>query len=136
MKKISLTLILLFFVLIFQACKKDETASKSSSSNQTNSPSALEGSWLLQNISSGSRITFTGNVFTINSGTVVIQGTFTYVNTTMNCVVTSRSGANSGSLTPDNFTGNATLSNNGTIVTFTNFTGNWYAVFSTWYWKI
>ena len=136
MKKISLTLLLLFFVLIFQACKKDETASKSNSNNQANANTALEGTWLLQNISTGSKITFAGNVFTIISGTVTIQGTFTYVNTTMTCSVTSRAGTNSGALTPDNFTGNATLSNNGTIVSFTNFTGNWYDVFSTWYGKI
>jgi hypothetical protein len=135
MKKISL-FVLIIFTVIFQSCKKDETTSKSSSNNQTNANTALEGSWLLQNISGGSRITFAGSVFTIVSGTVTIQGTFTYVNTVMTCSVTSRSGANSGALTPDNFTGNATLSSNGNIVTFTNFSGNWTAVFSTWYGKI
>jgi hypothetical protein len=135
MKKTSL-IVLLFLMIVFQACQKDESASSSNSNNQANSNTALEGSWILQNISTGAKITFTGNNFKIESGTVTIQGTFTYANTLMSGTVTSRTGANSGALTPDSFTGNATISNDGNYVTFTNFTGNWNTVFSTWYAKI
>lgn len=119
MKNIILILTLVLFTI---SCSNDDNQN-----NQTE----LEGVWLLQNISTGAKLTFENNNFTIQSGTVTINGTFEISNNQMNGQVVSRSGANNGGLQPDDFTGNFDISND--RVTFTNFSGNWSAVFSTWY---
>lgn len=121
--------------LLICSCE-DNSAPPASSNNNNggNNSTPLEGIWLLQNIQNGARLTFQGQNWRIDSGTVTITGTFTVTNDLMNCVVLTRSGANNGGLQPDTFSGNFSISNN--VVTFTNFTGNWYAVFSTWYVKI
>jgi len=107
----------------------------SCSSNEENSqPTAtLEGNWLLQNIPSGSKLKFYGNNFMIESGTVTINGTFKLIDKKITGEVTSRKGANSEALKPDTFSGNVEITND--KVTFTNFDGNWRAIFSTWYGK-
>ena len=129
MKKLSLMLLIAVFTI---SCSKSDN---NSTNNQapTQTTTSLEGNWLLQNITSGAKLTFTGNNFTINSGTVTIKGTFTLVSNQMSGQVVSRSGNNNGGLQPDSFTGNVSILNN--KVTFTNFSGNWLAVFSTWYGK-
>lgn len=124
MKKLSLYC-LLFIVIGFSSCSDNEKNSQTTTS--------LEGDWLLQNIPSGARLKFSNNNFTINSGTVTIIGTFTLTNTQMSGQVVSRSGANNGGLQPDTFTGNVSISDN--RATFTDFSGNWRAIFSTWYGK-
>jgi hypothetical protein len=131
--KTCFTSLMLFFIFSFSSCEDDSNERPASQPNP-NAPTALEGSWLLQNIPTGSRLSFSGNVFTINSGTVIITGNFTYIGTSFNGTVTGRSGAYSNALSPDNFTGIAEVYGD-SIVTFTNFSGNWYDVFSTWYGK-
>jgi hypothetical protein len=106
------------------------TISCSNDDNQNNQ-TELEGVWLLQNITTGARLTFENSNFTIQSGTVTIRGTFEIQNNQLKGQVVSRTGANNGGLQPDNFTGNFDVSDD--RVTFTNFSGNWRAVFSTWY---
>ncbi|USL96294.1 hypothetical protein D1J36_004110 [Riemerella anatipestifer] len=93
----------------------------------------LEGVWKLQNIPSGSRLTFEKQNWKLESGTVRITGTFTLSGNTINAVVVNRSGSGSSALQPDEFTGNIAIEGN--KATFTNFSGNWYAIFSTWYQK-
>ncbi len=117
--------ILITFLILCSSCKKE--------SDQNQNLNSLEGTWLLQNIQSGARLTFSGNLFTIASGSVILKGTYNTSGNTLQGNVTSRSGANSGALTPDAFNGNFSIS--GDVVTFTNFNGNWNAIFSTWYKK-
>lgn len=111
-------------ILFLSSCSKD--------SNQ-GFETKLEGVWLLQNISTGSKLTFESKNFTIQSGTVTIIGTFELNNNQMSGQVVSRSGAHNEGLQPDTFTGNVEIWNN--KVTFTDFSGNWRGVFSTWYQK-
>ena len=118
-------------IFAISCSKSDNNSENNQATIQTTT--SLEGNWLLQNITSGAKLTFTGNNFTINSGTVIIKGTFTLVSNQMSGQVVSRSGANNGGLQPDTFTGNVSIANN--KATFTNFSGNWNAVFSTWYGK-
>ena len=122
----KLFLVSLFFITI-------TLSSCSSDSNTNNQSTPLEGVWKLQNASSGAKLTFEGQDWELRSGTVVITGTFTLTDNVMSAIAVSRSGGNSGALQPNTFTGNISISNN--KVTFTNFSGNWYAVFSTWYQK-
>jgi hypothetical protein len=117
-KKLLICAIVLFTI----SCSNDDNQN-----NQTE----LEGVWLLQNITTGARLTFENSNFTIQSGTVTIRGTFEIQNNQLKGQVVSRTGANNGGLQPDNFTGNFDVSDD--RVTFTNFSGNWRAVFSTWY---
>lgn len=117
--------ILVFILIIFFSC------SKSTDNNQITT--SLEGNWLLQNIPNAAKLTFQGQNWMLNSGSVTIKGTFKITNNKMNGIATSRSGISSDLLQPDNFTGNISISNN--IVTFTNFSGNWFAAFSSWYGK-
>ncbi len=125
MKHLLLSILL---ILILSSC---------SSSDDTQAPSqnttSLEGVWKLQNIQTGSKLTFEGQNWKLESGTVTITGTFTLSGNTMNAVAVNRSGANNAGLQPNTFTGNIAIAGN--KVTFTNFSGNWYAVFSTWYQK-
>ncbi len=51
----------------------------------------------------------------------------------MNAVAVNRSGANNAGLQPNTFSGKIAIAGN--KVTFTEFDGNWRAVFSTWYQK-
>jgi hypothetical protein len=78
-------------------------------------------------------LTFEGQNWKLESGTVTITGTFTLSGNTMNAVAVNRSGANNAGLQPNTFTGNIAIAGN--KVTFTEFDGNWRAVFSTWYQK-
>jgi hypothetical protein len=128
MKHLLTSFTLLIFI-IFSSC------SNSNDDNQTTSQntSSLEGVWKLQNIQTGSKLTFEGQNWKLESGTVTITGTFTLSGNTMNAVAVNRSGANNAGLQPNTFTGNIAIAGN--KVTFTNFSGNWYAVFSTWYQK-
>lgn len=121
--------ITLFIVLIFSSCSSSNDDNQTPSQNTT----SLEGVWKLQNIQSGSKLTFEGQNWKLESGTVTITGTFTLTGNTMNAVAVNRSGANNAALQPNTFNGNISIENN--KVTFTNFSGNWYAVFSTWYQK-
>ena len=132
MKKLSL-IFLIFIATI--SCSKSENNEITSNSSPAiiQTTTSLEGNWLLQNIPNGAKLNFTNSNFTINSGTVTIKGTFTLINNQLNGQVVSRSGANNGGLQPDTFTGNVAILNN--RATFTNFSGNWNAVFSTWYGK-
>lgn len=125
MKKLLLIFSLIFLSFNFSSCSSDDDGGQSIT--------ALEGRWLLQNISSGSQLTFENNNFTIVSGSVKIMGTFTLIGNQMNGQVTTRSGSNSGALQPNTFNGNVSIVNN--RAEFTNFNGNWIAVFSTWYGK-
>jgi hypothetical protein len=125
---------LLFFVTLFLvtisfSCSNNNDDNQTSSQNST----SLEGIWKLQNIQSGSKLTFEGQNWKLESGTVTITGTFTLSGNTMNAVAVNRSGTNNAGLQPNTFTGNIAIAGN--KVTFTNFSGNWYAVFSTWYQK-
>jgi len=119
----------LFLVTILFSCSNNNDDHQTSSQNST----SLEGIWKLQNIQSGSKLTFEGQNWKLESGTVTITGTFTLSGNTMNAVAVNRSGANNAGLQPNTFTGNIAIAGN--KVTFTNFSGNWYAVFSTWYQK-
>lgn len=119
----------LFLVTILFSCSNNNDDNQTSSQNST----SLEGIWKLQNIQSGSKLTFEGQNWKLESGTVTITGTFTLSGNTMNAVAVNRSGANNAGLQPNTFTGNIAIAGN--KVTFTNFSGNWYAVFSTWYQK-
>ncbi|KEY18715.1 hypothetical protein [Kaistella antarctica] len=123
---------ILFFTIaiLLIGCGRDENQTNQTSENNE---TKLEGVWFLQNNSNGSKLTFEKSNFTIKSGTVTINGTFHILNNKITGQTISRSGANSNGLQPDNFTGNFEISNN--RVTFTNFDGNWRAVFSTWYGK-
>lgn len=125
------TITLLFITVSFSSCSNDDIENQESSPTQASS--LLEGNWLLQNIPNGAKLNFSNNSFTINSGTVTIKGSFTLINNQMKGQVVSRSGANNEGLQPDTFTGNVAILNN--RITFTDFTGNWRAVFSTWYGK-
>lgn len=124
-----LLFVALFSVTILFSCSNSNDDKQTSSQNST----SLEGVWKLQNIQSGSKLTFEGQNWKLESGTVTITGTFTLSGNTMNAVAVNRSGANNAALQPNTFTGNISIASN--KVTFTNFTGNWYAVFSTWYQK-
>lgn len=125
---------LLFFVTVFLvtilfSCSNNNDDNQTSSQNST----SLEGIWKLQNIQSGSKLTFEGQNWKLESGTVTITGTFTLSGNTMNAVAVNRSGANNAGLQPNTFSGNIAIAGN--KVTFTEFDGNWRAVFSTWYQK-
>ena len=110
------------------------TLSCSSNSDSTNNTTTdLEGVWRLQNISTGAKLTFEGQNWKLNSGTVEMSGTFTLVGNLMSGQVDYRSGQGSDLIQPDTFTGNVEIENN--KVTFTNFSGNWFAPFSSWYQK-
>lgn len=125
MRKISIIILLISIIL---------TLSCSSDSNPTsNVVSDLEGVWRLQNISSGAKLTFEGQNWKLNSGTVEMSGTFTLVGDSMNGQVDFRSGQGSDLIQPDTFTGNVNIEDN--KVYFTNFSGNWIAPFSSWYQK-
>lgn len=124
-----LTSITLLIFIIFSSCSNNNDDNQTSIQNST----SLEGIWKLQNIQSGSKLTFEGQNWKLESGTVTITGTFTLSGNTMNAVAVNRSGANNAGLQPNTFTGNIAIAGN--KVTFTNFSGNWYAVFSTWYQK-
>jgi hypothetical protein len=121
MKKLIIYSIL-FISTFFSSCSDNETTTTS-----------LEGTWLLQNISTGAKLTFQGQNWTLNSGTVTITGTFTLANNKMSGKAVTRTGASSNLLQPDTFTGNIAILNN--KVTFTNFSGNWIYPFSSWYQK-
>ncbi len=122
-------LISILLVAAFCSCSKNNDNTQATSLNKT----SLEGVWKLQNIPTGSRLTFEGQNWELVSGTVTITGTFTLNGNLMNAVAVSRTGANNAALQPNTFNGNVSISNN--KVTFTNFSGNWNAVFSTWYQK-
>lgn len=107
----------------------------SSCNNDDTSASVLEGVWRLQGNSNLSKVTFSGNQFIMESGTVTITGTFTLTENVISCSVTRREGAGSNFSQPDDFTGNYELDQNGNILYFTNFSGNWRAPFSSWYFK-
>lgn len=129
MKKLLAILLITMFTI---SCSKyDNNSTNNQATNQTTT--SLEGVWRLQNLTGGAKLTFQGLNWTLNSGTVTIKGTFTLTNNQMSGVATSRTGTSSNLLQPDNFTGNVSISNN--KVTFTNFSGNWVAPFSTWYQK-
>lgn len=124
MKKVLNLFLVSVLVISFSFC------SSNGDDNQSNNQSitVLEGTWRLQNNVAGAKLIFANNNFTIKSGTVTIEGTFTLVNNQMNGQVVN---SNTVLLQPDTFTGNFSISDN--RVTFTNFSGNWYAIFSTWY---
>lgn len=124
MKKLSIYS-LLFIAISFSSCSNNQATSQTTTS--------LEGNWRLQNLAGGAKLTFQGQNWTLNSGTVTIKGTFTLSNNQMSGQVVSRSGVSSELLQPNTFTGNVVISNN--RVTFTNFSGNWQYPFSTWYEK-
>lgn len=123
---------LLLITVSFSSCSSNNDIENQESS-PTQASSLLEGNWLLQNIPNGAKLNFSNNNFTINSGSVIIKGTFTFTGNQMSGKVISRSGVNNEGLQPETFTGNVAILNN--RVTFTDFTGNWRAVFSTWYGK-
>jgi hypothetical protein len=127
--KHSLIGITIFFLILLFSCSNNNDEIQTPSQNT----SSLEGVWKLQNIQTGSKLTFEGQNWKLESGTVTITGTFTLSGNTMNAVAVNRSGANNAGLQPNTFTGNIAIAGN--KVTFTNFSGNWYAVFSTWYQK-
>ncbi len=87
----------------------------------------------MQNLTGGVQLKFQGQNWTLKSGTVTINGTFTLSNNVLNAIAVTRSAAVNNTLQPDAFSGNVAIEGN--KVTFTNFTGNWYAVFATWYQK-
>ena len=120
---------ILFFTLIIASCSSNNNDTLASNQNTT----SLEGVWKLQNIQTGSKLTFEGQNWKLESGTVTITGTFTLSGNTINALAVNRLGANNSGLQPNTFTGNIAIAGN--KVTFTNFSGNWYAVFSTWYQK-
>ena len=128
MKHLLFGVLLLSFTILF-SCSSSNDDNQTPSQNTT----SLEGVWKLQNIQTGSKLTFEGQNWKLESGTVTITGTFTLSGNTMNAVAVNRSGANNAGLQPNTFTGNIAIADN--KVTFTNFSGNWYAVFSTWYQK-
>jgi hypothetical protein len=128
MKHSLIGITILFLILLF-SCSNNNDEIQTPSQNT----SSLEGVWKLQNIQTGSKLTFEGQNWKLESGTVTITGTFTLSGNTMNAVAVNRSGANNAGLQPNTFTGNIAIAGN--KVTFTNFSGNWYAVFSTWYQK-
>ena len=76
----------MFSVLSFSSCSSDDN-------KNINTVTSLEGDLLLQNIWSGTKLTFTGNNFIINSGTVTINGTFKLINNLMSGQVVNREGA-------------------------------------------
>lgn len=121
-----ITLFISILIFCFSSCSSNDD-------NNNKTSTSLEGNWLLQNIPTGAKLKFEGSNFTIKSGTVTIIGTFKLINNQMNGQVVSREGANNGGLQPDSFTGKVEISNN--RATFTDFDGNWRAVFSTWYGK-
>ncbi|TXD48161.1 MULTISPECIES: hypothetical protein [unclassified Polaribacter] len=118
MKKILICIIILFSI----SCSNNDIQN-----NQTE----LEGVWLLQNITNGAKLTFESKNFTIQSGSVTITGTFELSNSQINGKVVTRNGTSSNLLQPNTFTGNFEISND--RVTFSNFSGNWRAPFSSWY---
>lgn len=124
MKKVLNLFLVSVLVISFSFCSSNGDDNQSNSQSTT----ALEGTWRLQNNPAGAKLIFANNNFTIKSGTVTIEGTFTLVNNQMNGQVVN---SNTVLLQPDTFTGNFSISDN--RVTLTNFSGNWYAVFSTWY---
>ncbi|HEX8575317.1 MAG TPA: hypothetical protein VF677_03405 [Flavobacterium sp.] len=121
--------IVLFSVAILFSCSNNNDDTQTASQNST----SLEGVWKLQNISTGAKLTFQGQNWKLNSGTVEMSGTFTLVGSLMSGQVLNRSGQGSNLIQPDSFTGNFEIENN--KVTFTNFNGNWFAPFSSWYQK-
>lgn len=123
MRKI-ITIVLFIITTITLSC---------SSYSTSNTTTDLEGVWRLQNIPSGAKLTFEGQNWKLNSGTVEMSGTFTLTNDLMSGQVDYRSGQGSDLIQPDTFTGNVDIENN--KVTFTNFSGNWFAPFSSWYQK-
>ena len=123
MRKI-ITIVLFIITTITLSCSSDSTS---------NTTTDLEGIWRLQNIQSGAKLTFEGQNWKLNSGTVEMSGTFTLTNDLMSGQVDYRSGQGSDLIQPDTFTGNVDIENN--KVTFTNFSGNWFAPFSSWYQK-
>lgn len=127
--KYALSAILLLFIITLFSCSNNSNNSQTTTQNTT----TLEGVWRLQNIQSGAKLTFQGQNWRLDSGSVIITGTFTLSNNQMNGIAITRSGTSSNLLQPDTFTGNVTILNN--KVTFTNFSGNWIAPFSTWYQK-
>lgn len=138
--KSLLILILILFTIAFTSCEDDANDIVPTTQNlPIQNPAAtskLNGNWLLQNLATGSSLSFNDTSFTMYSGTVTITGTYSLTGMNFSGMVTSRLGANSAALAPDHFTGIVAFSSNDSVVTFTNFTGNWYAVFSTWYKKI
>lgn len=121
--------VLIYFVLFIAIGSSSCCDSQTNSQNTT----SIEGIWKLQNISTGAKLTFQGQNWTLKSGTVTIIGTFTLNKNQMSGKAVSRSGASSGLLKPDIFTGDVSISDN--KVTFTNFSGNWRLPFSSWYQK-
>lgn len=92
---------------------------------------SLEGVWRLQNLQSATKLTFSGQNFTLDSGTVTIKGVFQISGGTLQGTVTSRQGTSSDLVQPDVFIGDFTLTGN--TVSFNNFNGNWRVPFSSWY---
>lgn len=123
MRKI-ITIVLFIITTITLSCSTDSTS---------NTTTDLEGVWRLQNIPSGAKLTFEGQNWKLNSGTVEMSGTFTLTGDVMNGQVDYRSGQGSDLIQPDTFTGNVNIEGN--KVYFTNYSGNWFAPFSSWYQK-
>lgn len=124
MKKI-LYLIFIFNCTIFSSCND--------SNDNENQNTILEGVWKLQNIPNGTKITFENQNWKLESGNVIITGEFSITGNQINAEALNRYGTNNEVLQPNTFTGNFQISNN--KVNFTNFSGNWYGVFSSWYQK-
>jgi hypothetical protein len=112
-------------LLLVLSCSNDD--------DNQNNQSNLEGVWLLQNIPTGAKLTFQGQNWILNSGTVEMSGTFSLVGNSMSGKVENRSGLGSNLIQPDSFTGVVEIENS--KATFTNFSGNWRAPFSSWYGK-
>lgn len=123
-------LILVFIAISSIAFSSCSNSDDSNTDNHGAGKTSLQGTWLLENNTHLVKLTFEGNNFTINSGTAIVKGTYTLVNNQMTGQLMS---TNYESLKPNTFTGNVSISNN--RVTFTNFSGNWYAIFSSWYEK-
>ena len=120
MKKL---LLVLFSTVLLLSCSVDEM----------NETTALEGRWRLLNNPSLTIITFEGQNWKVDSHTVDITGTFTISGDTFTATALERNGSGSNIYPLETFSGKAVV--DGDMVTFSEFSGNWRDIFSSWYKK-
>jgi hypothetical protein len=120
MKKL---LLVLFSAVLLLSCSAEESYETT----------ALEGRWRLLNNPSLTIITFEGQNWKVDSHTVEITGTFTISGDTFTATALERNGSGSNTYPLETFSGKALL--DGDEVTFSEFSGNWEAIFSNWYKK-
>lgn len=120
--------LLSFLVLIFISCSNETDII------ELHESSKIEGVWKLHNIQSATKLTFNGDNWKVESGDVTITGKISVEGNIISGTALTRTGTNSNLPTPDYFSCKFELSEDDTIIEFSEYTGTWI-FFQSWYKK-